>query len=646
MIKRILMCVLAVMMLCTSVFAMAEEPAAETLKAITIGATTQMDGYFFTDRWSANTADIDVRTLLHGYSTVAIGRSGVYQLDQTAIAHAELSEDEAGNRTYEFSINPDLKYSDGTPVTAQDYLFSAMLLSSPAMAEMSGSQGGMPQIVGYADYAAGKTQIFSGLHLVEDGVFSLTISAEYLPYFYELMYVNVTPYPMAVLAPDFAIQDDGDGAYIAYIGEAETVPALADVLKQTIIGDGNGYLYNPAVVSGPYTLTGYDAAANKATFAKNEYYLGNYEGVQPIIDEISFVNVTNADLMDKLTSGEIDIANKVTDGEVIDAALAVVNGEEGALRSASYLRAGYGFIAFACEDTVTGNESVRKAVALLTDADAYVADFLKTYGMRTYGHYGLGQWMATGNMEALDELHAYDFNVQDAIAALEADGWNLDENGETFDGDDAVRYKKTEDGALLKLELNWAALKDNTGCAKLQEYSVENLVAAGFSVNVDEMSFNEMMDIYYRRVERSHNMFYLASNFGLVYDPYYAFNGAEAYQGVENATGIADAELLQLADDLRRTAVGANDEYMEKWLALQQRYAEILPTYPLYSNVYFDVFNPWVYNYNPDIYHTWASAIVYADWIDPDQQPAANPDLMEEVDGDMAVEAETVEIIG
>lgn len=635
MIKRILMCVLAVMMLCTSVLAVAEEPAA--LKEIVVGATTQMDGYFFTDRWSANTADIDVRTLLHGYSTVAVGRSGVYQLDQTAIAHTELTEDENGNKTYEFSINPDLKYSDGSAVTAKDYLFSAMLLSSPAMTEMSGSQGGLPQIMGYEDYAAGKTEIFSGLHLVEDGVFSMTISAEYLPYFYELMYVNVTPYPMAVLAPDFAIRDDGEGAYIVYTGEEENAPDLTEVLKQTILGDGDGYLYNPQVISGPYVLTGYDAENNTASFAKNDYYLGNYEGALPAIDRIQFVNVANDEIVNKLVSGEIDIANKVTDGEVIDAALEIVNGDSGALRSASYLRSGYGFIAFACEDEVTGSEAVRKAVALLTDADAYVSDFLKTYGLRTYGHYGLGQWMVTGNMQALEQLPTYDFDAYEAIALLEADGWNLNENGEPFGGNDAVRYKKTEDGKLLKLELKWAALKDNTGCAKLQEYTVESLVAAGFSVKIDEMTFTEMTDIYYRRVERSHNMFYLASNFGLVYDPYYTFNGAEVYQGVENTTGIADETLLQLADDLRRTPVGANDEYQEKWLKLQQRYAELLPTYPLYSNVYFDVYNPWIYNYNPDIYHSWATAIVYADWIDPAQQPDVYADLQQAADGEMIV---------
>ena len=75
MIKRMMLCVLAVMVFMTGTFAIAEEPAANESKEVVIGATTQMAGYFFTDLWSANTADMDVRALLHGYSTVAVGNA-------------------------------------------------------------------------------------------------------------------------------------------------------------------------------------------------------------------------------------------------------------------------------------------------------------------------------------------------------------------------------------------------------------------------------------------------------------------------------------------------------------------------------------------------------------------------------------------
>jgi len=646
MIKRMLMCLLAVMVFMTGTFAMAEEPAATERKEVVIGNTTQMAGYFFTDQWSANTADIDVRTLLHGYSTVAIGDSGIYQMDETAVAHVEMTDDEAGNRTYEFSINPDLKFSDGTPVTAQDYLFSVLMLSSPVMEELGATKGGFPQLVGYDAYNQGKAEAFSGVRLINEGVFSLTIHNSFLPYFYEMMYVNVTPYPMAVLAPDFEVKDDGNGAYIAYVGEAVEggAPVLKDVLAKTVLGDGAGYLYNPTVVSGPYTLTGFDAATGTATFEKNQYYLGNFEGVVPTIDGITFVKVTNDEIVEKLNNGEIDIANKITDAEVIDQLLPeVYDDEAGNLDSSAYLRSGYGFIAFACEDAVTGSENVRKAVALLTDAENYVFDFLGNYGLRTYGHYGLGQWMAVSAMEVLDDLLPYyNFDPSGAAVLLEADGWVLDENGDTWEAGE-IRHKKLEDGSLLKLELNWAALENNTGCEKLQKYTVENLKAAGFELNVDEMSFVDMTDIYYRRTERTHNMFYLASNFDTVYDPYYSFHPGEEYQGVRNTTGINDELLLEMADKLRTTEVGANDQYLAKWLELQIRYAQILPTYPLYSNAYFDVYTNWLVDYNPNVYHTWSTAIVYADLVDPAEQVE---EITYEGD-DIVVDPEvTVEIIG
>ena len=640
MIKRMLMCVLAVVVLITGTCAFAEDTAVSERKEVVVGNTTQMTGYFFTDLWSANTADMDVRALLHGYSTVAIGSSGIYQMDETAVAHVEMAADEAGNVTYEFSINPDLKFSDGSPVTAQDYLFSVLMLSSPVMEELGATKGGYPQLMGYDAYNQGKSEVFSGVRLINEGVFSLTIHNSFLPYFYEMMYVNVTPYPMAVLAPDFEIRDDGKGAYIAYAGEAAEAPVLKDVLAKTVLGDGAGYLYNPTVTSGPYTLTGFDAAAGTATFEKNPNYLGNFEGAVPAIDAITFVKVNNEEIADKLNSGEIDIANKITDGEIISGLLPEVNGEDGNLKSSAYLRSGYGFIAFACEDAVTGSENVRRAIAMLTDADSYTDDFLGNYGLRTYGHYGLGQWMAVSAMEVLDDLLPhYDLDLGGAAALLEADGWVYDEKGESWE-EGEIRHKKLEDGALLKLVINWAALKDNTGCEKLQKYTVDNFKAAGIEVNVDEMTFVEMTDIYYRRTERTHNMFYLASNFDLVYDPYYSFHPGEEYQGVRNTTGVNDELLLEMAGNLRTTEVGANDKYLAKWIELQIRYAQVLPTYPLYSNAYFDIFTNWLVDYNPNVYHTWSTAIVYADLVDPAEQAEEITFEEDPVDG------ETVEIIG
>lgn len=610
MIKRILACVAAMAVLLAGGCLTAEASAAQG-DTITIGATTRMEGYFFTDLWSANTVDYDARTLLHGYSTVAIGRDGACLLDQTAIANMTARTDAKGNKTYTFTINPNLKYSDGSALTARDYAFSVLMQASPELRALGAAPAAMDQLVGYGAYAAGETRVFAGVRLLDERRFSLTVNAAYLPYFYELMYVSVTPYPMAVLAPGFDVLDDGRGAYIAYAGrtaKGEETPRLGAVLSQTVLGDGKGYLYFPQVTSGPYRLTGYDRESGEASFARNPYYAGNFEGVVPQIENIRLVNVNNENALDQLAGGEIDILNKLTDGEVIDAYTAA---RKPGLRSLYYPRSGYGFMAFACEDEVTGSQKVRQAVALLTDADGYVKDFLNSHGKRVYANYGTGQWMYEYGKDEIAGLPRYDYNPDGAVRLLEADGWTLNETGGAYAGQ-GVRYKRAADGGLIRLELNWAALKDNTGCEKLQQYTVEHLRAAGFAVNVDEMDFAQMLNIYYRRTERTHNLFYLASNFAEVYDPYYNVNGDEAYQGVQNTTGIDDAQLLELARQLRSTRAGDEETYIARWAKFQRRYAQLLPTYALYSNTYCDVYNSRVSNYRPDKYNSWAAAILYA----------------------------------
>ena len=53
---------------------------------------------------------------------------------------------------------------------------------------------------------------------------------------------------------------------------------------------------------------------------------------------------------------------------------------------------------------------------------------------------------------------------------------------------------------------------------------------------------------------------------------------------------MTDKELYQMAVDLRRTEPGNTLEYCERWLKFQERFSEVLPMIPLYSNIYFDFY--------------------------------------------------------
>lgn len=634
--KKLVSLVLAAILLLTTCAAFAE-PVETRENAIVVGSTNQLSGYFFTGMWGNNTADMDVRGLLHGYSTVSFTRNGTYAIDSTVVEEVALEEDDAGNRTYIFSLNPDLVYNDGTPVRAQDYVFSVLLQSAPEIYALDGIPSDMCQFVGHEAYASGASDSFAGVRLMDDTHFALVVSGDYLPYFYELIYVMVNPYPMHVLAPGFEVVDEGEGALLRPVAEEEeTEPAteaeptadavedasveaeaevqLVDVLRETISDAQNGYLFNPRVTCGPYSLVSYDAENHVAEFEKNPYYLGNFEGRIPSIERITYRQVSNATLLDELSEGSVDLVNKVTSGAVITSGLERTREENSTLAATNYLRAGYGFLGLACEDGVTSSENVRKAIAYATDADGFVEDFLgASYGIRVYGHYGAGQWMTPEKSEQLNaELNAYALDVEQAKTLLAEDGWTSNAEGETYDeAEGGVRYKMVDD-ELQPLTLKWATLSDNVGCETLKKYTLPYLEEAGFQVEMTEMSFSEMLDYYYRKLDRTYDMFYMATNFDFVYDPYYNFCPDEAYQGERNTSGIADEELFRLAGEMRTTEVGDNISFVERWYALQQRFNEILPTVPLYSNVYFDFYTSDLYNYQASAHWSWASAILYA----------------------------------
>lgn len=258
--KRLLAMILSLIMVLSG---MALANASED--ALVVGSTTRMSGDFFAGLWSSNTADIDVRALLHDAHTVSWLAAGNYDTNKNVISNVSITTDKQGNQTYEFTIQPDLKYSDGSAITAKDYVFSVLLLSAPQIVELGAANTNYAHLVGWEEYAA-EAAVFSGVRLISDDTFSLTVKAKNLPYFYHLSLVDVAPYPMAVIAPECDVKDDGEGAYI-------TGDFTAELLSKTLLNAETGYVSHPSVVSGAYCLTSYDAAQGVAEFEINPYYM-------------------------------------------------------------------------------------------------------------------------------------------------------------------------------------------------------------------------------------------------------------------------------------------------------------------------------------------------------------------------------------
>ena len=53
-------------------------------------------------------------------------------------------------------------------------------------------------------------------------------------------------------------------------------------------------------------------------------------------------------------------------------------------------------------------------------------------------------------------------------------------------------------------------------------------------------------------------------------------------------------------------------DYVTKWVAFQERYNEVLPAIPVYSNMYSDFWRPELTGYTLANHNTWTQAILKA----------------------------------
>lgn len=600
--KRALVFLAALMMMLAQGQALANAEAA-TPDVLKVGHTTRLNGNFFSDLWGNNTADLDVRSLLHEYPLVTWTRGSDYRLNSTVISAITKQTADNQDVTYVITLKPGLKYSDGSPITARDYVFTFLLLSSPVIRELTTITAQFDYLVGFEDYDKGVTPYFSGIRLLGELQFSATIKASYLPYFYELSYINSYPLPIQVLAPGCEVRDEGEGALIQGGMDAR-------MLRESILNEQTGYMSFPRVTSGPYRLVAYDSQHHVADFEINPYYLGNYEGQIPSIPSLQFREMKNQELLKELVDGKLDLANKVSDGEVIDEGLLLA--ERGLIHASGYPRTGSGFLAIACERLVTSSQAVRQALAHSLDPAVLPRDFLKNHGEKIYGYYGLGQWMPPQMEAELATLPRYDFDLDAADRLLTQDGWVYNRQGGAWKrGDPGLRYRDNK-GQLEPFSLSMVVTEGNKAGFMVLGMLQDSLSQIGGEVRETVLPLDDAFRQYYRLEERTFDLLFMGTNFTYLFDPTFTYHTDDAYQGPANTSGLRDGLLATLAADMGKVPMGDRDGFLARWFAFQQRWAEMLPMIPLYSNTYYDLFTPSLEGYHPGLYWNWGTAILYA----------------------------------
>ena len=619
--------------------------AQEDFTHLTVGTTTPFDGAFFTDMWGSATSDLDVRALIHGCSLVEWKpEDGTFGIDESVVSSATAMRTQAGDHVWLIALYDDLVYSDGTPITAWDYAFSVLLSASPQAAAIGADVKTPDYLDGYEEWAAameeGEAAPLTGVKVLGDQMLQITIRSEYLPFFYELALLDFNPYPVSVIAPGCAVRDDGEGVYIANLDETIREPLFTpQLLEETILDPQTGYLSHPSVTSGPYVLTEYDET--KAEFEKNEFYKGDSEGNLPMIDYLTYMVVENDAMVEMLSAGELNLINKCSYAQALADGMKLV-ADSGLFAMENYARSGLSMVSFCTEKDTVSTAPVRQAIAYCLDRDLLTRDYVANYGIRVDGYYGVGQWMyqivngtlplpetedeaeeAAEEELSLDGVQIYEFDPQQAAALLAADGWTKNQDGEDFDPEtDTVRCKYTDDETLTALDLTLGIPEGSRILDSLDEAFVQPLALAGVRLTVREIPMDELLHEYYRQTEPSCDMLYLATNFDVLFDP------------TDDFTPETDAKLYELAQDLIHTEPGDVLTYCEKWVRFQERFAQVLPVIPVYSNVYFDFYTRTLHDYHISANVSWGQAVTDAYLSDIE---AAEEETETEDDGDMEI---------
>ena len=349
-------------------------------------------------------------------------------------------------------------------------------------------------------------------------------------------------------------------------------------------------------------------------------------------------------------------------------------GEGGAaadgLQFQNYPRIGLAFFTFTYENPTVHDKEVRQAMAWCMDRDQLTTDYCGGFGIPVNGYYGIEQWeylLCTGqleypvnfdldvvltpeeeeerakhanryartqeeydqmiaawellNLDNLTNYNVYDLEndpertekigIEKAKALLDSAKWTLNRDGEAYDpAKDDVRCKMI-DGQLVALDLTMMYPRGNHIVDTLQENWLDNLAEVGIRVTLVPEDMEELLKSYYREKERTTDMIYLATNFHVIVDPSITYSTDPTPDHlIWNNTYSDDEDLWFRAVNMRQTHPEDIYDYVSKWISFQERYNEVLPTIPLYSNIYFDFITNQLQNYHITAHVTWTQAIL------------------------------------
>ncbi|MGL4654502.1 MAG: peptide-binding protein [Sarcina sp.] len=450
----------------------------------------------------------------------------------------EISEDE---KTYTFKLRKDVKFSDGSQLTAKDVEFTYLMMADPSYDGPRSSY--ISDVVGYEEYNKGDAKNIEGMKVIDDYTISFTHK--------EVNAAGIWNFQMGIMPKS------------VYGFEKGKIQPLKDKLAE------------PTVGAGPYKFVHFKPG-EEVKFEKNpDYFLG-----EPKIPYIVMKVSNAATVIQELVSGNIDIETQVgARPENIEQLTGA-----GFIDLKLYKANSYGYMGLNLESEKLSDPVVRQAM---------------TYGLNRKGfmdayYQGYGEVLNTAILPtswAYNEAtaNAYPYDPDKANKMLDEAGWK-DSNG------DGTRDK---DGVELKI--SWLTHTDSKYVDTLIPIAQESWKQIGITVEPELMEFASMADKV--RNDRNFDMYNMAWSLSIDPDPYEIFAIEQNKKGGFNSNRWVNEEADKLLVEARTTTDQAKrKELYGKW---QEIFLEDLPYICLGYSKEMGVSSSRVKNYNPSTFRNW-----------------------------------------
>jgi len=469
----------------------------------------------------------------------------------------EYSED---GKSITFKLKQDRVFSDGTPLTAQDVVFTYQVLADPSYTGRYGST--VKDMLGYDEYYAGTTTDFQGVVAIDDYTVQFN--------FKEALRVNFANCTSAILPKHYYGKD-------FKVGDTSAIEAIT----------------TEAMGSGPYVVTQFKEK-ELVYLERNPLYTGEGYMIKEVI--LKFVDQTTEIV--ELTSGGVDLlAGQIEPEKIAEA-------RNNGFSINQYNRSGYGYVKLNCQSGPTADKKVRQALYYSFNVKEFVNSYYydketdQVLAVVQYHPFSQISWAIDDAL--LDSMIEYDFDLEKAKALLDEAGWKVGPSG-----------FREKDGQVFELKI--AAMPDHDILATLIPMW-ERDWGQGLNVKltVAYLEFNTILDYVIYNSDANvdqWSLFFLATTISTP-DPhslYSEFHSDYIGSGLDNTSRYSNPEVDKLLDEAKAIME------IEDAKPIYQQVAKILNEdavmIPVYANTYFDLYAPKLVDFKTSSLYDWVAAL-------------------------------------